>query len=198
MMMDSKTEDAPRFFYDAKPVGGHTLYKEGEDFLPETKEWMDREPSAEVQARLNAIRREAALIDPATAKVCSMDVERVDPYNFYDGRFPYEFQFCATGRFARRPESGVWVHWDDLPEETRKRLRERVDGPFLPTKDGGSIRVNDVIGVTVKDGVTIARRRKTVEVEVALECDLETAEQAIRANAPATLPGRPVLRVVPL
>jgi hypothetical protein len=72
-----------------------------------------------------ASRKEAGLkIDPETAEVCWEYGQVMDPYGVYSG-LPEEFQQVGRQYFARSPGSDTWVHFRDLPDETRDALWER-------------------------------------------------------------------------
>jgi hypothetical protein len=84
-----------------------------------------------------AIRRETGLkIDPQTAEVDWTWAAIIDPYGVYPELAEKE---GCVGRvyFARSPGSDIWVHFDDLPEETREALRNYVRPAFsIATLDG--------------------------------------------------------------
>ena len=62
------------------------------------------------------VRKEAGLkINPKTAEV---DAQTLDPYGVYPD-LPEECQQVGREYFARSPGSDIWVHFHDLPEETR-------------------------------------------------------------------------------
>ena len=75
-----------------------------------------------------AIREEAGLgIDPETAVVDCSWRQTFDPYGVCDEwELPEEFHQVGREYFARSPGSNVWVHFDDLPEETQSRLWTRL------------------------------------------------------------------------
>ena len=79
---------------------------------------------AEIERWL-AIRKEAGLkIDPETAEVDWSYGQTLDPYGVCDEwELPEEFHQVGREYFARSPGSDIWVHFGDLPEETRSRLR---------------------------------------------------------------------------
>ena len=91
------------------PVAKKTASEKAED-----EEWL-------------AVRKEAGLkIDPATAEVDWRYGQTLDPYGFCDEwELPEEFHCVGREYFARSPGSDVWVHFGDLPEETRNRLWTR-------------------------------------------------------------------------
>jgi hypothetical protein len=69
-------------------------------------------------------RKEAGRkIDPDTAEVDYLYVPRIE-YDDYDMRGFYE-----EGReyFARSPGSSIWVRFEDLPDETRDKLGQKID-----------------------------------------------------------------------
>jgi hypothetical protein len=72
-----------------------------------------------------AVRKEAGLkIDPETAEVNWKYGQVMDPYGV-DPDLPEECQCVGRQYFARAPGSDIWVHFHDLPEETRDALWER-------------------------------------------------------------------------
>ena len=77
-----------------------------------------------------AQRREAGKrLDPETATVFFTWGFVPDPYGVFNDLSPEEQCICRN-YFARSPEEGR-ISFDDLPDETRKRLEERVkDGEF--------------------------------------------------------------------
>lgn len=75
-----------------------------------------------VRKRGLAIRKAAGRkIDPATAEVTWTYGQTMDPYGI-DPSLPDELQQIGREYFARAPESDIWVHFSDLPKETRKEL----------------------------------------------------------------------------
>ena len=69
-----------------------------------------------------AIRKEAGLkIDPETAEVDWKYAQTLDPYGI-DPDLPEELRQVGREYFARSPGSDIWVHFGDLPEETRDAL----------------------------------------------------------------------------
>jgi hypothetical protein len=78
---------------------------------------------AEIEQWL-AIRREAGLkIDPETAEVDWNYGQTLDPYGVLDEwELPEEFHQVGREYWARAPGSNVWVHFGDLPEDSRDRL----------------------------------------------------------------------------
>jgi hypothetical protein len=68
-----------------------------------------------------ASRKEAGLkIDPETAEVRWECALVADPYGIYP--VPEEMQWVGRAYFARSPGSDIWVHFHDLPDETREAL----------------------------------------------------------------------------
>jgi hypothetical protein len=79
-----------------------------------------------------AIGKEAGLkIDPATAEVCWIYAQTLDPYGL-GLDIPEEHQQVGREYFARSPGTDVWVVFHDLPGETRDALwaRHRRDLAF--------------------------------------------------------------------
>jgi hypothetical protein len=74
-----------------------------------------------------AISKEAGLrIDPETAEVVSSRRQMLDPYGVCDEwELPEELHCVGREYFARSAGNNVWVHFDDLPEETQSRLWTR-------------------------------------------------------------------------
>jgi hypothetical protein len=72
-----------------------------------------------------AIRKEAGLkIDPATAEVCWIYAQTLDPYGL-GLDIPEEYQQIGREYFARSPGTDIWVLFRDLPDETEKALWAR-------------------------------------------------------------------------
>src|SRR5262249_49510833 len=72
-----------------------------------------------------ATKKEAGLkIDPETAEVDWEYGQVMDPYGVYSDP-PEEYQQVGRQYFARSPGSDIWVHFRDLPDETRHALWER-------------------------------------------------------------------------
>jgi hypothetical protein len=72
-----------------------------------------------------AIRKEAGLkIDPETAEVDWEYGLVMDPYGVYSD-LPEECQQVGRQYFARSPASDIWVHFRDLPDQTRDALWEK-------------------------------------------------------------------------
>jgi hypothetical protein len=85
-----------------------------------------------------AIRKEAGLkINPETAQVEWRFAETLDPYGV-DPDLPKECQQIGREYFARSPESDIWVHFHDLPDQIRDVLWERhkSDGYWSAESDG--------------------------------------------------------------
>ena len=73
-----------------------------------------------------AIRKKAALeIDPRTAEIEWWYAQTVDPYGVRS-EIPDECRQVGREYFARSPGSEVWVSFSDLPDETRKVLRDAL------------------------------------------------------------------------
>jgi hypothetical protein len=73
---------------------------------------------------LNALRKAVGqLIDPETADVDWWYVETEDPYDDHKD-LPVHLSCVGRARFARAPETDVWIESADLPKATYKRLRE--------------------------------------------------------------------------
>ena len=69
-------------------------------------------------------RKEAGRkIDPETAEVDYFYVPRIE-YDIYDMRGFYEE---VRNYFARSPGSSIWVRFEDLPDETRNKLGQKID-----------------------------------------------------------------------
>jgi hypothetical protein len=96
-------------------------------FSPETEAWLDER------------KREALLIDPATAEVDWSYELTLDPYGVIPD-LPEELQQVGREYFARRPGSDVWVHFGDLPDEVRKKLWKHPNAkPSLTVKSNGQV-----------------------------------------------------------
>ena len=75
-----------------------------------------------------AIRKKVGLeIDPQTAEVYWDYGQIFDPYGV-DQDLPEEYQVIGRVYFARSPDSDIWVCFYDLPDATRKALREKHKG----------------------------------------------------------------------
>jgi hypothetical protein len=72
-----------------------------------------------------ASRKEAGLkIDPETAEVYWEYGQVMNPYGVHSG-LPEECWQVGRQYFARSPGSDIWVHFRDLPDETREVLWEK-------------------------------------------------------------------------
>jgi len=84
-----------------------------------------------------AIRREiGADLDPDNVHVYCIHAQVLDPYGICPS-FPTALYLIGREYFARAPNSGVWVSFDDLPRGTVSRLWPRMqagefDGPMKP------------------------------------------------------------------
>jgi hypothetical protein len=78
----------------------------------------------EVKDWLSIRKLEALKIDPDTAEVTWWYVQMADPYGV-DCGLPEECQCVGRQYFVRRPGSDICVWIGDLPNETRRRLREK-------------------------------------------------------------------------
>lgn len=68
------------------------------------------------------IRKEEGMrIDPDVAEVMWTYAQTLDPYGV-DPDLPEECFGVGREYFARTPGSDIWVHFRDLPAETRDRL----------------------------------------------------------------------------
>ena len=80
--------------------------------------------------------REALLIDPATAEVNWSFEQTLDPYGEKPD-LPEKLKQVGREYFARRPGSDIWVHFDDLPDEVREKLRKHPNAkPSFTVKNG--------------------------------------------------------------
>jgi glycine/D-amino acid oxidase-like deaminating enzyme len=112
-------------------------------FSPETEAWIaERErkgDDCETKAWLAEREREALLIDPATAEVHWSFGQTLDPY----GTIPdllEELQQVGREYFARLPGSDIWVHFGDLPDEVREKLRKHPNAkPTFTDKTNGEV-----------------------------------------------------------
>ena len=74
---------------------------------------------------LRALRRAVGqLIDPETAEIATFGSQIFDPYG-EDPDLPPECDQIDKESFARAPGTDVWIHSDDLPKATSRRLGER-------------------------------------------------------------------------
>jgi hypothetical protein len=81
------------------------------------------------------IRKQAALrIDPQTAEVIWEYGQTLDPYGVYD-LLPEEQQI-GRNRFARSPDSDVWVSFHDLPKATLDELWRKIESGQLLWESG--------------------------------------------------------------
>jgi hypothetical protein len=81
-----------------------------------------------------AVRKEAAShIDPETAEVMCIYGNLFDPYGVR--RLPPEHVCSARCHFARAPESNIWVSFDDLTDEARDRLDQRMKSGQFQSHD---------------------------------------------------------------
>jgi hypothetical protein len=73
------------------------------------------------------IKEEGTRIDPETAIYTDTYAALVDPYGVF-GELPEEMHQHQYDwyQFARSPESEIWVEFEDLPEDTRNRILERI------------------------------------------------------------------------
>ena len=69
-------------------------------------------------------RKRELKIDPDTAEVNWHYAQTLDSYGV-DPNLPEECRQIGREYFARSPGSDIWVHFHDLPEETRDVLWER-------------------------------------------------------------------------
>jgi hypothetical protein len=110
-------------------------------FSPETEAWIaERErDDPETKAWLDERKREALLIDPATAEVDWSFAQNFDPYGTIPD-LPEELQVVGRAYFARRPGSDIWVHFGDLPDEVRAKLRKHPNAkPSFTVKSNGQV-----------------------------------------------------------
>jgi hypothetical protein len=80
--------------------------------------------SEETKQWLEIRKKEALLIDPATAEYMWAYGQTMDPYGVEPDLPPY-LQQVQRNHFYRRPGSDISVSIHDLPEETAKALHER-------------------------------------------------------------------------
>ena len=112
-------------------------------FSPETEAWIaEREGKRrdrDIEAWLDERKREALLIDPATAEVDWSFEQTLDPYGVIPD-LPEELQQVGREYFARRPGSDIWVHFDDLPDDVREKLRKHPNAkPSFTVKANGQV-----------------------------------------------------------
>jgi hypothetical protein len=73
------------------------------------------------------VRKDAALlIDAETAEVAWWYAKTQDPYGVYPDD-PPEYQVIGRERFARSPGSDICVSFQDLPDETLKKLWKALE-----------------------------------------------------------------------
>jgi hypothetical protein len=112
-------------------------------FSPETEAWAAERKrkgdDPETKAWLDERKREALLIDPATAEVEWSYEQTLDPYGVIPD-LPKELQQVGREYFARRPGSDIWVHFGDLPDEVREKLRKHPNAkPSFTVKSNGQV-----------------------------------------------------------
>ncbi len=112
-------------------------------FSPETEQWAAERKrkgdDPETKAWLDERKREALLIDPATAEVNWTYGQTLDPYGTIPD-LPEELQQIGREYFARRLGGEIWVHFSDLPEETREKLRKHPNAkPSFTIKANGEV-----------------------------------------------------------
>jgi hypothetical protein len=115
-------------------------------FSPETEAWIaERERKGddpEAKAWLDERKREALLIDPATAEVHWSFEQTLDPYGMIPD-LPEQFQQVGREYFARRPGSDIWVHFGDLPDKVREKLRKHPNAkPSFTVNTNGEVTWN--------------------------------------------------------
>jgi hypothetical protein len=95
--------------------------------------------SPETEAWLAERKREALLIDLATAEVDWSYGQTLDPYGVIPD-LPEELQQVGREYFARRPDSDIWVHFGDLPAEVREKLWEHPNAkPSITVTTNGEV-----------------------------------------------------------
>ena len=82
---------------------------------------------------------EGRKIDPETAEVTWRWGLTLDPYGIHPD-LPKEKCQVQRNYFARSPGSDMWVHFDDLPEATRKILSEKAAQDILPLGKAASTK----------------------------------------------------------
>ena len=88
-----------------------------------------------IEQWLQVRKEEGRKIDPNTAEVWWKWAETSDPYGVYPHP-PEEYQCVGRAYFARSSGSDIWVSFYDLPDKTRRRLRERREsGEFTDEFD---------------------------------------------------------------
>jgi hypothetical protein len=79
-----------------------------------------------------AIRKEAALkIDPESAEWTWSHCQIMDPYGVHSDLSEDEYQIGRV-KFARSPDSDIWVWFGDLADEVRDKLLEKPPAPEMP------------------------------------------------------------------
>jgi hypothetical protein len=94
-----------------------------------------------------AVRKEAALqIDEATAEVDWWDVRELDPYGV-DPDLAEKSREFVPAYFACAPGGDIWVNFDDLPDEVRDALCQRVQNlmeqNLMRRSSGAVVEVED-------------------------------------------------------
>jgi hypothetical protein len=112
-------------------------------FSPETEAWIAERKrkgnDSETKAWLDKRKREALLIDPATAEVDWSFGQTLDPYGMIPD-LPEKLQQVGREYFARRPGSDIWVHFGDLPDDVRRKLRKHPNAkPSLTVEANGQV-----------------------------------------------------------
>ena len=88
-----------------------------------------------IEQWLQIRKEEGRKVDPDTAEVSRRSVYGADPYEVYPD-LPEEYQTIGRVNFARSPGSDIWVLFEDLPDETVRRLWERAEsGEFTDDLD---------------------------------------------------------------
>jgi hypothetical protein len=88
------------------------------------------EEVVEIREWLEIRRQEGQNIDPETAEFTFWWTQVLDPYGVY-GNLPEECDCVGRSYFACAPGSKMWVWFGDLPEETEKRVWERISSGDL-------------------------------------------------------------------
>ncbi len=79
-----------------------------------------------IEQWLQVRKEEGRKIDLDIAEVTWSYEQTLDPYGVYPD-LPEECQGIGREYFARSPGSDIWVTFDDLSDETRRRLWERLE-----------------------------------------------------------------------
>ena len=87
-----------------------------------------------IEQWLQIRKDEGPTIDPDTAEVRWNHALTFDPYGV-DPDLPEECKQVGRVYFARSPSSDIWVSFHDLPDETRRRLWERLESGRLAFAD---------------------------------------------------------------